>query len=176
MEPQDDVKTAAENLFCPECGAEETGYFCRSCGTLVQGGDRMLCPRCHRVVPAADYCNECGQGLKNMALTLQQLALAGEDFWMAGGTVPASAAAGTRAPDTAAALAAPEMPDWLRELPTDKAPVEVQERIYPALQPVSRPDAIHRENRFLIVVLLLMGVMLIGLVAAAVFLLAQGVS
>ncbi|MEJ2212235.1 MAG: hypothetical protein P8129_24865, partial [Anaerolineae bacterium] len=80
MEPEAEFETDEEIMFCPECGAEESGYFCRSCGTLLRGEDRILCPRCHEVVPNGDYCNQCGQTLTGFALHLRQLALAGDDF------------------------------------------------------------------------------------------------
>lgn len=179
MKPGDEPETDGERIFCPECGAEESGYFCRNCGTLLRGEDRVLCPRCHGIVPAADFCPRCGQGLKGMALNLQQLAVAGAEFWVAGSGAPPAAApleeAGTTwEPDETRTLAAPEVPDWLSELPREQAPVEVQERIYPALRPLDTQPAAGRQSRFLILVVLLMGAILIGLVAVAVFLLAQG--
>jgi hypothetical protein len=179
MKPGDEPETDGERIFCPECGAEESGYFCRNCGTLLRGEDRVLCPRCHGIVPAADFCPRCGQGLKGMALNLQQLAVAGADFWVAGSGAPPAAAAlddaGTAwQADQAAPLVAPELPDWLSELPREQAPAEVQERIHPALRPLEAQPAARGQSRFLILVVLLMGVMLIGLVAVAVFLLARG--
>lgn len=178
MDPEEEGEISKENRFCPNCGTEQSGYFCRTCGALLRGQERLLCPRCHAVVAGGDFCPRCGQGLKGMALTLQQLALAGEDFWLTGsepplaaGSQPASTA--TWEPDEQVVLADPEIPHWLRELPTDKAPVEVQERIYPALYPVIQQPGPRQESRFLTLAVLLMGLMLVGLIALAVFLLAQ---
>jgi hypothetical protein len=178
MNPGDEPEADAQKLSCPECGAEESGYFCRNCGTLLQGEDKMLCPRCHGIVPAADFCPRCGQGLKGMALNLRQLAVAGVDFWVADSE--ALPAAGPREEVAVAwelettTLAAPELPDWLKELPREQAPAEVQERIHPALQPLETQPPARRQSRFLIVVILLMAAMLIGLVAVAVFFLTWG--
>lgn len=179
MKPGDEPETNSEPIACPECGAEESGYFCRNCGTLLRGEDRVLCPRCHGIVPAADFCPRCGQGLKGMALNLQQLAVAGADFWVAGAGAPRAATPQaemetTWQPDEATPLAAPELPDWLHELPTKQAPAEVQERIYPALRPLEVEPKAGGQSRYLILVVLLMGAILIGLVAVAIFLLAQG--
>ncbi|HSJ54043.1 MAG TPA: hypothetical protein VLC52_09875 [Anaerolineae bacterium] len=179
MKPGDEPETDGERSFCPECGAEESGYFCRNCGTLLRGQDRVLCPRCHGIVPAADFCSRCGQGLKGMALNLQQLAMAGADFWVTGSGTPPAAAPGEGAgttwePDEATPLAAPELPEWLSELPTEQAPAEVQARIHPTLRPLDVQPAAGGQSRYLILVVLLMGAILIGLVAVAVFLLAQG--
>lgn len=177
MNPGDEPETGAHSISCPECGAEETGYFCRNCGTLLQGEDRVLCPRCHGIVPTADFCPRCGQGLKGMALNLRQLALAGVDFWVASSeALPAAEPPGEAVWEMgeATTLAAPELPDWLRELPRERAPAEVQERIYPALQPLEAQPPARHQSRFLILVILLMAALLIGLVAVAGFLLTWG--
>lgn len=171
MKPGDEPETESERINCPECGTEESGYFCRNCGALLQGADRVLCPRCHGIVPAADFCPRCGQGLKGTALNLQQLAVAGADFWVAGSGAPEAA---PWQPDEATTLAAPDLPDWLKELPRSQAPADVQERIYPALRPLEDQPAAPRQNRFLVVVIVLMAAILIGLVAVAVFLLGWG--
>ena len=52
MMPEDEPETDGESISCPECGSKETGYFCRNCGRLLQGEDKVLCPRCHGIVPA----------------------------------------------------------------------------------------------------------------------------
>ncbi len=179
MKPGAELETTDEPISCPECGAAESGYFCRNCGTLLRGEDRVLCPRCHGIVPDAQFCPRCGQGLKGMALNLQQLAMAGEDFWVTGAgaapeATPQDGLATTWEPDEATPLAAPELPDWLHDLPREKAPVEVQERIYPALRPLETEPARKGQSRFLMLVVLLMGAILVGLVAVTIFFLAQG--
>lgn len=179
MKPGDEPDTSGEPISCPNCGAQESGYFCRNCGALLRGKDRVLCPRCHGIVPAADFCPRCGQGLKGMALNLQQLAVAGADFWVTGSGAPPAAAprdevGATWEPDEATPLAAPELPDWFSELPREQAPAEVQERVYPALRPLEAQPAARGQSRYLILVVLLMAAILVGLVAVAIFLLARG--
>lgn len=178
MTPGDEPETDGERVYCPDCGTEESGYFCRSCGKLLQGQDNVLCPRCHGIVPGADYCPRCGQSLKGMALNLQQLAVAGADFWVAGSGVVEQAVPGEEAaawePDETTSLAGPELPDWLKELSRNQAPAEAQQRVYPALQPLAEQPVSRRQSRFLTLVILLMAAILIGLVAVAVFLLGGG--
>jgi len=72
MDPEVQAEEGEESRFCPECGAEESGYFCRTCGTLLRGEEMVLCPRCHHVVPDGDFCNLCGQTLGGIALNLRQ--------------------------------------------------------------------------------------------------------
>jgi hypothetical protein len=91
MEQETKGEMGPEQHFCPECGMEEPGHFCRNCGTLLRGEDLVLCPRCHHIVPGGDFCNRCGQHLGGIALNLRQLALAGDDFWVTAAT-PASPA------------------------------------------------------------------------------------
>jgi len=55
-----------QNRYCPECGSQESGFFCRNCGALLSGEDNVLCPRCHHIVPDGKFCNQCGQGLSGM--------------------------------------------------------------------------------------------------------------
>jgi hypothetical protein len=180
MVPENETQMTVESMFCPECGAEESGYFCRNCGTLLRGQEYLLCPRCHQVVPNADFCNYCGQGLSGMALSLQQLALAGEDFWVTGGAGPATPAAVQSSktslwePDESMELAAGDLPDWLQELPTETAPAEVQAHIYPALRPMEAQRGTIQQGGFLIWIVLFMGLMLLGLVAITILLLVQG--
>ena len=167
-------------LICPECGASETGFFCRQCGTLLRGEELVLCPRCHRVVPAGDYCNQCGQSLAGIALNLRQLALAGDDF-MVTSAAPTGPAAPARAstpavyqdalemfsfaPDESVALEEPELPDWLEELPKTRAPREVRERIYPALRPVDSHDAPKSQRRYAVAVVILLVLALASIMA-----------
>jgi hypothetical protein len=146
---------------------------------LIRGEEKVLCPRCQQVVPDGSFCNQCGQGLAGIALNLQQLAMAGEDFWVTTRIDKASAAPSgvdeppSWEPDRSVALADAELPDWLQELPTETAPVEVQARIYPALQPILE-GAGSQSRRFLILVILLLGLMLLSLVFMVVFLLLGG--
>lgn len=46
---------------CPACGFEETGYFCRHCGTRLTDEEMVRCHHCGRVVPAGGFCNLCGR-------------------------------------------------------------------------------------------------------------------
>jgi DNA-directed RNA polymerase subunit RPC12/RpoP len=123
MEAQARDEMNTDDRRCPKCGFEETGYFCRNCGGLLHDDELVLCPRCRQVVPGAEYCNQCGQALGNLALTLQQLALAGDAFWIAGETVPppSSQELSFLVPDESVDLAPAELPDWLRELPAGSA-------------------------------------------------------
>ncbi len=173
MEPEANLETPAETIFCPECGAEEAGYFCRNCGTLLRGEDQVLCPRCHQVVPDGDYCNQCGQSLSGIALHLRQLALAGDDFYVTSLGLPAPVPPSEAEPslfaeDELQPLEAAELPTWLQELPVESAPAQVRERIYPALRPVEKRRAGAWPGRFLTVLVLLLGLLLLGLVAFAV--------
>jgi cytochrome c-type biogenesis protein CcmH/NrfG len=138
------------------------------------------------VVPAGEYCNRCGQGLAGVALKLQQLALAGEDFMVTLTPPVAPATSATPAPPPAAEELAPlvpdesveledaELPDWLEELPAAAAPAEVRERIYPALRPVEPAHTGSQQTRFLAAVVVLLVLMLISLVGLALILLFQG--
>jgi hypothetical protein len=179
MDPEAQIETEPEGEFCPECGAEESGYFCRSCGTLLRGQEDVLCPRCHQVVPAGDYCNRCGQNLGGIALNLRQLALAGDDFWVtAAAAVPATpsgdAEVGLLEPDESVVLADADLPDWLQELPTESAPSEVQAHVYPSLQPIEEEREFSRQGGLFTAMMLLLGLLLLGLVALVVFLLVGG--
>jgi hypothetical protein len=178
MEPGAEFETDEGIMFCPECGAEESGYFCRSCGTLLRGENMVLCPRCHEVVPEGDYCNRCGQTLTGIALHLRQLALAGDDFW-----VTSQAASPQPAPaeiesdfffeDESLEIEEAELPDWLHELPVETAPAQVRERVYPALRPMQERQADGVQSNFVIYLILLMGLLLVGLVAVTILVLVQ---
>ena len=171
-----------EGPFCPECGMDESGYFCRNCGTLLRGEEMVLCPRCRQVVPHGEFCNQCGQSLEAIALDLHQLALAGQDFWVEAGTLelPPELADGADPallePDESVELAEAEVPDWLRELPADSAPAEVKAHIYPSLKPII--EEVERQpagqGRFMTPVFVLLALLLLGLVAVVVFLLLSG--
>ena len=179
-ELQDDLNP--EGSFCPECGVDESGYFCRNCGTLLRGEEMVLCPRCRQVVPHGEFCNQCGQSLDAIALDLQQLALAGDGFWVSAGDLdqpselPDDMEPALLEPDESVVLAEAEVPDWLRELPTDSAPAEVKAHIYPSLRPIEEPEqpATARQGRFLTPVFLLLALLLLGLVFVVVFLLLSG--
>jgi RNA polymerase subunit RPABC4/transcription elongation factor Spt4 len=174
MDDRKQADTNADGQVCPQCGAAESGFFCRNCGALLHGEDRVLCPRCHQIVPDGEYCNQCGQGLGGLALHLRQLAMAGDDFWVTSG--PATPLSGPEEavlqPDESVALAAPELPDWLEELPVEAPAAEGEPRVYPALRPiVQERESPARNNVFLIVVVVFMLVLLLGLVFLAILLL-----
>ncbi|MGD9405176.1 MAG: hypothetical protein PVH95_08505, partial [Anaerolineae bacterium] len=128
----------SEGVFCPECGADEAGYFCRNCGTLIRGEEMVLCPRCRQIVPHGEFCNQCGQKLGVMALDLHQLALAGDDFWVSDGVLelPEETDTGLLEPDDSVVLAEAELPDWLKELPTESVAAETKPHVYPSLRPI----------------------------------------
>jgi DNA-directed RNA polymerase subunit RPC12/RpoP len=176
MEAQARDEMSTDDRRCPKCGFEETGYFCRNCGELLRGDELVLCPRCRQVVPRGDYCNQCGQGLDDLALDLRQLAWAGEAFWVTGETAlpPSSPEPSLLAPDESVELAHAELPDWLQELPAGSAPSEVQQHIYPALRPIQAQRAASRQRRFLIVVILLTGLLLLSVVLMALYVLLGG--
>jgi hypothetical protein len=181
MEPGAQAEMNGQGHFCPECGAEESGYFCRNCGALLRGEDLVLCPRCHQIVPGGEFCNQCGQTLSGIALNLRQLALAGDDFWVAATTsAPPSIAANDLesnllAPDESVVLADAELPEWLQELPADSAPSEVQAHVYPSLRPIEETKRPAPRGRFVTLAFLLLGLLLLSLVlAVGVFLLRGG--
>jgi len=177
MQPEFEGEMESEKMYCLECGTEEDGYFCRNCGTLLRGEALVLCPRCHGVVPEGEYCNRCGQSLGAIALNLLQLSMAGDDFWV---TTTASAPPaqepdlGFLAPNESMVLEAGDLPEWLEELSVEKAPVEVKDRVYPALRPVEGQRPPSAQNRFYVIAVALMGILLLGLLALTVFLLARG--
>jgi hypothetical protein len=176
MDPEDRVETNPEKNYCPECGAEENGYFCRKCGTLLRGEEMILCPRCHQVVPDAEYCNRCGQSLGGIALNLQQLALAGDDFWVsARSQQPADdTGIGLFEPDDSVVLADAELPDWLQELPKS-VPPDVEARIYPSLQPIhTQRQEMGQPARFWAPFILLTMLTFLGLVLTILLVLLRG--
>jgi hypothetical protein len=177
MDDQSQAQSSAGKRFCPECGTAENGFFCRNCGTLLYGEDRILCPRCHQVVPDGEYCNQCGQSLGGLALHLRQLAIAGDTFWVTSDT-PVPVASGPEEtvfqPDESVTLAAPELPDWLQELAPEGMP-ESESHIYPALQPIvqERQGAL-RNSSFLVVVIIFMLVLMLGLMFLTIMILLRG--
>jgi hypothetical protein len=176
MEAQARDEMNADDRHCPKCGFEETGYFCRNCGLLLHSDDLVLCPRCRQVVPGEEYCNQCGQVLGDLALTLRQLALAGDAFWVTGATAlsPSRPEPSLLTPDESVELAHAELPDWLQELPAESAPPEVQQHIYPALKPIQTERAASQQRRFLILVILLTGFLLLSVVIMAFYVLLGG--
>ncbi len=170
MNPKDRAEAEQENVFCPECGTEESGYFCRNCGTLLRGGEMVLCPRCHQVVPDAEYCNRCGQSLGGLALQLQQLAKAGEAFWVTSEPTAAAATAEPALfrPDESVPVVPAELPDWLEELNAALPAPQIQPRIHPALRPIEEGHQAGRPRTFFAIAVLLMFLLLLGLVVAAV--------
>jgi hypothetical protein len=175
MDPEALGTVDSQEQYCPECGHEESGYFCRNCGTLLRGGDRVLCPRCHQIVPGGEFCNQCGQTLGGIALNLQQLAKAGDTFWVTTDDVASSSQAepDLTEPDETVALVPAELPDWLQELSPTLAPPDVAKRIYPALSPIqeTKQDAVHQRRFFLATIIVLAGLMLVTLVFMTLFIL-----
>ena len=177
MDPELQAEEEIESRFCPECGAEEGGYFCRQCGALLRGEDMVLCPRCHHVVPDGEFCNLCGQGLGGIALNLRQLALAGGDFWVAAMSPPRLAPEGVDQevlePDESVQIDVANLPDWLRELSVEAAPPELQAHTYPSLEPIAEEEP--RRGRAMVFVFLLLALLLLGLIAGVGYLLMRGV-
>jgi len=167
----------AEGAFCPECGADEAGYFCRNCGTLIRGEEMVLCPRCRQVVPHGEFCNQCGQRLGAIALDLHQLALAGDDFWLSDGALelPDETETGLLEPDDSIVLAEAELPDWLKQLPTEPVTAETKPHVYPSLRPIEEEvEQPLPRGRFLPPVFLFLALLLLALVLVVVLLLASG--
>ena len=176
MDPDAQVETTPGKSYCPECGSEESGYFCRRCGTLLRGEEMVLCPRCHEVVPNGEFCNQCGQSLAGIALQLRQLAQAGDSFWVTGSGAesPVGVEASLFGPDESLQLAKAELPDWVRELSPQSAPPDIEERIYPSLRPLQKERGAVGQGRFLMIVILLAGLLLLSLVFIAFFFLLRG--
>jgi hypothetical protein len=169
MEPDVGMDTDPEIRTCPECGSEETGFFCRMCGALLYGEDLVLCPRCHQVVPDSEFCNQCGQGLAGIALQLKQLAMAGDSFWVTSeGTISDTDGEPVEmfSPDESVPLVEGVLPEWLEELNSAEAPPEIEARIYPSLEPIEKSQENHRNTAFMVIVLL-MFVVMIGLIVLA---------
>jgi len=170
-------QTTAEITICPECGTEESGFFCRNCGALLRGEDYIFCPRCHQIVPPGEFCNRCGQSLGGIALRLQQLALAGDEFWVTvsqSPTPPPAEPVAAWEPDETVQLADADLPDWLHEISPESAPPpDVESRIYPALQPIKEEQAGSGRN-FVMILVLLMFVLMLGIAFLAIFALLSG--
>lgn len=176
MEPEVEAETNQQDHFCPECGAEEPGYFCRSCGALLRGDTSVLCPRCRQVVPAGGFCNQCGQGLGGVALTLGQLAMAGEPFWV-NDEAPAPAFAlepSVLPPGRSMDLAQAQLPDWLHDLPVDSQPIAGMPHVYPSLEPIGQGSQGGGRGLFVSVAVLLMGLLLLAMMLMVVVFLVRG--
>jgi hypothetical protein len=176
MEPEVEAEIDQESRICPECGAEESGYFCRSCGALLRGDDRVLCPRCRQVIPAGDFCNQCGQGLGGVALSLRQLAMAGDTFWVTD-EVPepvSNLEPSVFSSGISMELAQAELPDWLHELPVDSVPNEGQPHIYPSLEPIGRRGVGGGQAQFVTVAILFTGLLLAGMMIMVIVFLLRG--
>jgi hypothetical protein len=177
MEPEVQAEENIEPRLCPECGAEESGYFCRACGALLRGDEMVLCPRCHHVVPDGEFCNVCGQGLGGIALNLRQLALAGGDFWVTALSPPRAATEsegqGVLEPDELVRLDEADLPDWLQELSVEAAPPEVQAHTYPSLEPIAESQG--GQRRTTPWVFLVLALLLLGLIVGVGYLLMRGV-
>ena len=113
-------------------------------------------------------------------MNLRQLALAGDDFWVTAGT-PASPAVPSGGaelspvePDASVVLADAELPDWLKELPVDSAPAEVQAHVYPSLTPIQEGKRRTYQGAALTLALVVLVLLLLSLVAFVVFLLVRG--
>ena len=169
-----------QNRVCPECGSQESGYFCRNCGALLSEEDNILCPRCHHIVPDGKFCNQCGQGLTGLGLHLRQLAMAGDAFWITSveeSLAPPAVSSGEPSifePDESVQLAQAELPDWLSEISAPPAPAKAEPRIYPALKPIEPESGRAPQRNFLVTIILLMLVMLVGLVFMAILFVLRG--
>jgi hypothetical protein len=172
MVPESPSVTKDQARFCPECGIEEPGFFCRKCGALLRGEDAVLCPRCRHVVEAGTYCNQCGQELAGFALSLKQLVLAGEDFWVtdAGSLTEVAEPALVAQASEDTELAKAELPDWLHEFPGESLPAENHERVVPSLVPLR---AKRKASPFLTIAVILMALMLAGMLVVVVISLFQ---
>jgi hypothetical protein len=129
------------------------------------------------VVPASEYCGQCGQSLSGIALQLRQLAQAGDAFWVTSEVAEADHSAETSLPrrEEPVRLAAADLPDWVHELSTDSARREDGERIYPALRPIDEwSQSSSQRGRFLTVVILLTGLLLLSLVLLTFVVLVRG--
>jgi len=128
-------------------------------------------------VPYGEFCNLCGQNLGGIALNLRQLALAGGDFWVTATASPPTASEGVNGsvlePDESMLLDEAELPDWLKELPVESAPPEIQTHTYPSLKPIAEEEG--KQGRFMVLLFILLALLLLSLIAAAGFLLMRGV-
>jgi hypothetical protein len=176
MEQDAQVETGKDGSLCPTCGTEEHGNFCRVCGALLRGEEKVLCPRCHQVVPGGQFCNQCGQGLGGIALELRQLAMAGDTFWMTAEPDTGKGRAGLDdlfgaefdsllQDDESVRLDDGELPDWLQELASASEQSLAEPRVYPSLEPIKPERRKTGPGALFVVLILLMFVLMLGMVA-----------
>jgi hypothetical protein len=110
-----------------------------------------------------------------LALNLQQLAMAGDEFWVTA-AVPASRESsaddtgwGTLEPDSSVELADADLPDWFNELSSAEAPPEVRAHIYPSLVPIESEARRSRRSPFFLLAMALLGLTLLSLVVLVVY-------
>jgi hypothetical protein len=127
------------------------------------------------VVPGGQFCNQCGQSLRGIALELRQLAMAGDTFWM---TSEADAsrfktglgeAAQAEFPsslqmDELVRLDDAELPDWLQELASIPEPDASEARVYPSLEPIKKRRSLTGSGTLFAVLIVLMFVLMLGMV------------
>jgi hypothetical protein len=77
-------------------------------------------------------------------------------------------------PDESVLLDEAELPDWLKELPAESVRPEVQAHTYPSLEPITEEEAQQGQGRFMLLVFLLLGLLLLSLIVAVGFLLMRG--
>jgi hypothetical protein len=77
-------------------------------------------------------------------------------------------------PDASVVLVDAELPDWLKELPVDSAPAEVQAHVYPSLTPIQEGERGSSQRTVLTLVFVLLVLLLLSLVVFAVVLLVRG--
>jgi hypothetical protein len=113
--------------------------------------------------------------------------MAGDDFWVASGSETTSdeprddlwATSETEAaldeaeitpplePDESVQLDTAELPTWLQEL-TSLAPPEVEDRIYPSLEPITKAPDQSRRSNLLTILVLAMFVLMLGMIVLTV--------
>jgi hypothetical protein len=111
-----------------------------------------------------------------MALDLHQLALAGDEFWVSDGALelPEETENGSLEPDESVVLAEAELPDWLKQLPTEPVAAETKPYVYPSLTPIEEVAPPVPRGRFLTPVFLFLALLLLALVLVVMFLLVSG--
>ena len=77
-------------------------------------------------------------------------------------------------PDASVVLADAELPDWLKELPVESAPAEVQAHVYPSLTPIEEGERRTYRSAIFTLFLVVLGLLLLSLIAFVIFLLIGG--